>query len=101
MIYLIFSTCQYPLGIYFETKEKYFQLFLLGVLTRLLLRCIVASMAKYDSLRKIARNQAIIEYHLAHLKFSYKELGEIYHIDASRAWRICNNGKKDKEKSNA
>jgi DNA-directed RNA polymerase specialized sigma subunit len=43
---------------------------------------------KYDSLRKIERNKALVKYKAEHPELSYKEIGAVFNIDASRVWRI-------------
>ncbi len=45
--------------------------------------------AKYDSLRKTERNRTIREYRLTHTELSYRNLGHIFNLDATRIWRIC------------
>jgi DNA-directed RNA polymerase specialized sigma subunit len=45
-------------------------------------------MAKYDSLRKLDRNKRLKLFAEAHPEISYKEIGEMYGISESRAWRI-------------
>ena len=46
------------------------------------------NMARYDSLRKLERNKKLIRYYHAHPEMSYKEIGQKFGIDGSRAWRI-------------
>ena len=50
-------------------------------------------MAKYDSLRKPEKKRLIREYHAAHPELSYKEVGDMFGVDAAWAWRICNGDK--------
>jgi len=50
-------------------------------------------MARYDSLRKLERNQVLQEYALAHPGLSLKELGRLFNISASRVCRILHKGK--------
>jgi DNA-directed RNA polymerase specialized sigma subunit len=45
-------------------------------------------MPKYDSLRKIERNKTLKEYKRKHPDLSYKEIGEVFNICASRVCRI-------------
>ena len=47
---------------------------------------------KYDSMRKLARNKALIDYAKTARKqgYSWKEIGEHFNISGTRAWRICN-----------
>ena len=45
-------------------------------------------MAKYDSMRKLERNEMLREYAKAHPELSYKEIGQAFNICAARAWRI-------------
>jgi len=54
-------------------------------------------MAKYDSLRKIERNNALREYAKAHPELSYKEIGQAFGISESRAWRIINGKSKERK----
>jgi hypothetical protein len=46
-------------------------------------------MAKYDSLRKPEKKRLIREYRAAHPELSYKEVGDMFGVDAAWAWRIC------------
>jgi DNA-directed RNA polymerase specialized sigma subunit len=53
--------------------------------------------AKYDSLRKIERNQMLIEYANSHPELSLKEIGRIFNISESRVCRILKgNNKKER-----
>jgi len=45
-------------------------------------------MARYDKLRKLERNRKLIKYYHEHPEMSYKEIGQAFGIDGSRAWRI-------------
>jgi len=45
-------------------------------------------MAKYDRLRKLERNKALVEYATAHPELSLKEIGKIFGISAVRVWAI-------------
>jgi DNA-directed RNA polymerase specialized sigma subunit len=56
-------------------------------------------MARYDVLRKLERNRLIQEYRKAHPELSFKEIGEVFGISESRAWRIVH-GNKKKEQNN-
>jgi len=47
-------------------------------------------MAKYDSIRKLNRNRMLREYAEAHPELSCKEIGQVFNISGSRAWRIIN-----------
>jgi len=51
-------------------------------------------MAKYDSLRKPEKKRLIREYRAAHPELSYKEVGDMFGVDAAWAWRICKEGDK-------
>jgi DNA-directed RNA polymerase specialized sigma subunit len=56
-------------------------------------------MARYDALRKLERNRLIQEYRKAHPELSFKEIGEVFGISESRAWRIVyGNKKKERNK---
>lgn len=49
---------------------------------------------KYDSLRKIERNKAVVKYAKKNEGIlSWKEIGAVFNITGSRAWRICHNKK--------
>ena len=54
------------------------------------------TMAKYDSLRKLERNQMLKDYALAHPELSLKELSKPFGITESRVWRILNGNNKKK-----
>lgn len=43
---------------------------------------------KYDSMRKIERNEMVIEYYHAHPELSLNEIGKRFEITGSRVWRI-------------
>ena len=58
-------------------------------------------MAKYDTMRKLERNQALREYAASHPDASLKEIGEIFNIDPSRVWRILHNNRKRGEEVRA
>ncbi len=68
-------------------RSKYFAL---RVLTKLLPGFIIVAMAKYDALRKPEKKRLIREYHEAHPELSYREVGDMFGVDAAWAWRICN-----------
>lgn len=53
-------------------------------------------MAKYDTLRKLDRNQMLREFAKLHPELSLREVGQRFNISASRVWRILN-GNKNKE----
>jgi len=50
-------------------------------------------MAKYDGLRKLARNKMLREYAKAHPELALKEIGERFNISQSRVWRILHDTK--------
>ncbi len=56
-------------------------------------------MAKYDSLRKIKRNQLIRDFHRDNPESSFKEIGLMFNISESRAWRIVNGNRPRKKDS--
>ena len=45
-------------------------------------------MAKYDSITKRARNQAVIEMHKVHPELALKEIGDFYNISKQRVYAI-------------
>jgi len=45
-------------------------------------------MARYDSLRKLARNEQLREYVKGHPDLSLKEIGEVFNISGTRVWHI-------------
>lgn len=45
-------------------------------------------MAKWDSVTKVERNRALVEYHNNHPELSLKEIGKVYEISAVRVWAI-------------
>ena len=45
-------------------------------------------MARYDSMRKLERNQALVEYAKGHPELSQKEIGDVFNITASRVNKI-------------
>ena len=47
-------------------------------------------MARYDSLRKLERNQEIKDYRKENPELSLKEIGDKFGISPSRVWRILN-----------
>ena len=53
-------------------------------------------MAKWDRLRKLERNQLLVEYHEKHPEMSWFEIGQLFNISAQRAWEIYNNERKRK-----
>jgi DNA-directed RNA polymerase specialized sigma subunit len=58
-------------------------------------------MARYDALRKLERNRLIQEYRKTHPELSFREIGEVFGISESRAWRIVyGNKKKERNKKN-
>lgn len=60
----------------------------------------VSAMARYDSMRKLKRNEMLREYQKQHPELSFKEIGEAFNISESRAWRIINGNKKKVIESN-
>ena len=54
-------------------------------------------MARYDSLRKIQRNQAVRDYVKAHPDLSMQEVGVVFGISGSRIWVIINGKRKAKQ----
>ena len=52
------------------------------------------TMARYDSLRKIARNKQLIKYKAEHPDLSWKEIGEAFGVSGARACKICAKGEK-------
>jgi len=55
-------------------------------------------MAKYDTMRKLDRNQTLREYAASHPESSLKEIGQIFNISPSRVWRILHSNKGLKNK---
>jgi DNA-directed RNA polymerase specialized sigma subunit len=54
-----------------------------------------SAMAKYDTLRKLDRNEMLREYAAAHPELSLNEIGQRFNISASRVWRIIHGNKKN------
>jgi len=54
-------------------------------------------MAKYDNLRKLKRNKALIDYRNNHPELSLSEIGEVFGISAQRVWEILRNEEKNRE----
>jgi len=54
-------------------------------------------MAKYDTMRKLARNKMLREYAELHPELSFSEIGKAFNITPSRAWRILHGNKKTEE----
>lgn len=50
-------------------------------------------MAKYDSMRKLERNQAVREYRHNHPEASLAEIGKVFDITRQRVWEILQNNK--------
>lgn len=50
-------------------------------------------MAKYDSVRKTARNKQLIKYREDNPDLSWKEIGEAFNISGARAHKICSENK--------
>lgn len=48
-------------------------------------------MARYDSLRKIKRNRALVDYRKNYPEASLLEIGEVFGISAQRVWEILKN----------
>jgi predicted transcriptional regulator len=55
-------------------------------------------MAKYDSIRKNARNQLLILYQQGHPDASLKEIGAMFNISPQRVWEIIQLYKKNTDK---
>jgi hypothetical protein len=53
--------------------------------------------AKYDTPKRLERNRLIQEYRKAHPELSFKEIGEVFGISESRAWRIVYGNKKKED----
>jgi len=53
-------------------------------------------MAKYDSMRKLERNEMLREYAKAHPELSLKEVGRAFNISESRVSRIIHRNKGNK-----
>ena len=53
---------------------------------------------KYDSLRKLNRNQAVKEYRAAHPNLSLKEVGMPFGLSKQRVFAILNDNKKGSER---
>lgn len=52
-------------------------------------------MARYDPLRKLERNLAIVRYRKEHSELSLREVGEIFGgLTAQHVWKICESMKK-------
>jgi len=45
-------------------------------------------MGKYDSMRKLKRNQMLVEYHKAHPEASLSEIGQLFNISSQRVWEL-------------
>jgi hypothetical protein len=56
----------------------------------------VRIMARYDSLRKMERNDMLKEYVRTHPDLSLKEVGLVFGITQSRVWRILHGKQKGK-----
>ena len=56
-------------------------------------------MAKYDTLRKLDRNEMLREFAKSHPELSLKEIGQRFNISASRVWHILHNNKGEDAKS--
>lgn len=54
------------------------------------------AVAKYDSLRKLERNQMLQEYADAHPELSLKEIGRTFNISEGRVCRILQGNKRMK-----
>lgn len=50
-------------------------------------------MARYDSLRKLARNALLREYKASHPELSLKEIGKPFSISKQRVHQIISEGK--------
>ena len=53
------------------------------------------TMAKYDSMRKLRRNELLREYAQEHPDLSLKEIGAVFNISESRVWRIIHKGESE------
>lgn len=47
-------------------------------------------MAKWDSKRKLKRNQLLLEYYVAHPGLSLREIGELFRVSPQRVWELVN-----------
>lgn len=45
-------------------------------------------MAKWDSKRKLKRNQLLLEYYAAHPDLGLREIGEVFEISPQRVWQL-------------
>ena len=55
------------------------------------------AVAKYDTLRKLDRNEMLREYTKLHPELSLSEIGKAFNITPSRVWRILHGNKKTEE----
>jgi len=53
-------------------------------------------MARYDTMRKLERNRALVEYRNQHPEMSWAEIGAQFEVTCQRAWEICKNETKKK-----
>lgn len=45
-------------------------------------------MAKWDSKRKLKRNQLLLEYYAAHPDEGLREIGEVFEVSPQRVWQL-------------
>ena len=57
-------------------------------------------MARYDTLRKLERNEMLREFAKLHPELSLNEVGRRFNISESRVWRILHGNQKAKSGSN-
>jgi predicted transcriptional regulator len=50
-------------------------------------------MAKYDAMRKLERNIALIQYYKEHPEMSLREIAKIFNITPQRVWELIQNHK--------
>jgi len=53
-------------------------------------------MPKYDKVRKWARDEKIVEYHLEHPEMSLQEIGDMWNLTPQRVWQILHDPEKVK-----
>ena len=47
---------------------------------------------KYESITKVNRNKAVIEYRQAHPELSLEEVGKVFGVTKQRVHQICKRG---------
>lgn len=52
-------------------------------------------MSRWDSLRKIRRNQAVRDYHTRHPELSQHEIGKVFGITRQRVSQLLKEGDQD------